>query len=1711
MFAQIRAYFAAPTFEQEDQRRTAQILNTILLAVTVLLAAFVVGRLVTGAYTLQDPNFYILAGLNLALVGLWFIMRRGHLRLVSLATVAMAWLAIFYVTWNAGGPSDTGYVAFFVVIMIASLILGWRAALVTIAFTLIAGWVMTYLGTLDRLPVEPDGPVEIMADLTVIYSLVAVLIYLLVSNLRTALEKARHTNDELRRFSESLEHRVAERTQALETSAEVSRRLSTLLDKSQLVHEVVTQIQAAFGFYHVHIYLSDEYNERLIMAGGTGKAGETMLRQGHAIDIGRGLVGRAAMTATTVFVPDVTQDPSWLPNPLLPETRSETAVPILLRDRVIGVLDVQHNLIGTIDQNIIDLLEAIASQVAIALENARQVAEIEASQQRLALVISGTNDGIWDWDIPSNQVHFSPRWKEMLGYADHEISNDFAEFESRLHPDDHPRMMQAVADYLEGKTGSYEHEFRMQHKNGSYRWILVRAALERDATGRPLRMAGSHSDITERKKATEELSIFHLGFERSTSAIFLTDADGVISYVNPAFTELYGYSAQEAIGQTPRILKSGVIPQERYVYFWETLLNKGVVAGEIINKAKDGRLVHIEGSNNPILNEKEEIIGFLAMHTDITERKEAEEALQRSQDQLSQAVELAQMAYWEFNLPTSTFTLNDHFYTLLQTSAEEVGGYKIPAKTFLDKFVHPADRPLVEEKIAALPQQTDPDRTHTFEYRLLNSHGKEQHAQIVYRLEMDEQGNPVTVYGSHLDISERRKADQLRQQNERQLREAQRIARLGYWEYDPQTQMFTFSDQIYDILHTTPEAEGGYEMPAETYTSKFIHPEDAGLVELELVKAFKSPNPTYVGELEYRFLKADGAMGYAYITLRAEKDENGRTVRLYGTGQDITERKQAEETVREAQERVQTVLEAIAVPMVISLVSDGTVAYVNEPLAEIIQIPREELLGQITPDFYYNPADRQDFLTALRATGFVSNYELHLKRGNGEDFWALASGKIINYQNQPALLTTLIDISERRKAQEISMKRALELETVAEVSAAAAAIRETDVLLQQVVDLTKARFNLYHAHIYLLDDAGINLVLAKGAGEIGQQMVAEGRSIPLNQRQSLVAQAARSQQGVIVNDVRKDPAFLAHPLLPKTRAEMAVPMLIGSHTIGVIDVQADHVEAFSEEDISIYTVLAAQVAIALENARSFEQSEKAMSELNALTQRLARESWEEYLDMKEESEGPEAGYVYDLHDIAPITHPGKEMADLQKNGNGVGLIMQPLTVHGTHIGHLAILSEAEKPDEAELDGEAVEIMAAIAEQLSARLENLRLSEQTELALAQTEQQARRLALLNDMAAALNEAQEIEDMFQIAAEQTLQIVRGDRVLATLLNDERDAVTIVATSGVADPAQVGTVLPLMEESELATAVAQHRVIRSLGTTETVWPAAIIAPLIASNRVLGTLNIGSQKSNAFDQNDENLLRQVAALLASTIENRRLFDETEDRAEQLAAINRVAQTLSQYLDQTQLLEVTHEQVKQVIALDTFFIGFYNAESNTMDHPLIYEAGIRTEQTNAPLSETSYSKQAMDSGKPVLVHLTREEANAIQQDSSRIIGSTEAPGFPVSLIYVPLVSGQRTLGVMSVQSYQHNAYTQSEVTLLEGIGRYLTVTLENVRFFQQTQERARREQVLREITARVRGSADVDTVMRTAVQEIGRTLGRKAFIQLETLSETNAANSTTS
>ncbi|MFN2286212.1 MAG: ATP-binding protein, partial [Anaerolineae bacterium] len=297
---------------------------------------------------------------------------------------------------------------------------------------------------------------------------------------------------------------------------------------------------------------------------------------------------------------------------------------------------------------------------------------------------------------------------------------------------------------------------------------------------------------------------------------------------------------------------------------------------------------------------------------------------------------------------------------------------------------------------------------------------------------------------------------------------------------------------------------------------------------------------------------------------------------------------------RESQQRLSLLVQQSPLA-VIEWNTDFEVVAWNEAAEQIFGYTSEEAMGQHAAGLIV-PEEARDIVNEVWS-GLLT--QTGGSRSTNDNFTKDGRTIACEWYNSPlvdadgnvlGVASLVADITERKLAEAEIEKRASELQTVAEVSTAASTILEPERLLSQVVELTKANFDLYHAHIYLIDDDGESLVLAAGAGKAGKQMLDEGWQISADSATSLVARAFRTRQGVIANDVRAAPDFLPNPLLPDTRAELAVPLIVGEQVLGVLDVQSDQVDHFTQQDVTIQTTLAGQIATAVENARLFQET-----------------------------------------------------------------------------------------------------------------------------------------------------------------------------------------------------------------------------------------------------------------------------------------------------------------------------------------------------------------------------------------------------------------------------------------------------------------------------------------------------------------------------------------
>ena len=335
------------------------------------------------------------------------------------------------------------------------------------------------------------------------------------------------------------------------------------------------------------------------------------------------------------------------------------------------------------------LLALLAWLLATGRARALQLAagmtrELRESEQRWAFALEGAGDGVWDWNLQTRAAVTSRRWKEIVGVG----ADTIDDWESRIHPEAQSRVMATLQNYLRSLSGSNVTciaEYRIRCDDGLWKWVLSRGmVVERDAKGRPLRMIGTLTDISERKHAEEELRVAAAAFE-SQEAMMITDANRVILRVNRAFTEITGYTAESIVGQTPRVLQSGRHDAAFFRAMWETIHRTGGWQGEIWDRRKSGEVYPKWLTISAVKDGDGTVTNYIGTHHDITDRKKAETKIEELaffdplthlpnrtllRDRLKQAITVS---FRNETCGAVMFIDLDHFKTLNDTLGHDKG------------------------------------------------------------------------------------------------------------------------------------------------------------------------------------------------------------------------------------------------------------------------------------------------------------------------------------------------------------------------------------------------------------------------------------------------------------------------------------------------------------------------------------------------------------------------------------------------------------------------------------------------------------------------------------------------------------------------------------------------------------------------------------------------------------------------------------------------------------------------------------------------------------------------------------------------------------------------------------------------------------------------------------------------------------------------------
>ncbi len=332
--------------------------------------------------------------------------------------------------------------------------------------------------------------------------------------------------------------------------------------------------------------------------------------------------------------------------------------------------------------------------------------------------------------------------------------------------------------------------------------------------------------------------------------------------------------------------------------------------------------------------------------------------------------------------------------------------------------------------------------------------------------------------------------------------------------------------------------------------------------------------------------------------------------------------------LRESERNYRQLFDATNDAILIHHAQTGAILDVNRTMLEMYGYTYEEALQLTIDDLSsgeppYSENEARQLVKQTVEQG-PQVFEWQAKKKDGKLFWVEVALRSSEIGGETRVLALVRDITERKQAeaereqlitemttknlalayqQELHRRLSTQLRTAADISKQLTAILEPDLLLNQIVTLLQLRFNLYHVHVYLLDAASGMLLMQAGSGEVGQMLRQQKHRIPFELSHSLVARAARERTILVVNDVQLEPDFLPNPLLPETRSEVSVPLLTYDRLIGVLDIQANKVAAFTQADLDTFNILAGQIAIALHNAALFAEQKQTEAGLRESEER----------------------------------------------------------------------------------------------------------------------------------------------------------------------------------------------------------------------------------------------------------------------------------------------------------------------------------------------------------------------------------------------------------------------------------------------------------------------------------------------------------------------------
>lgn len=1404
----------------------------------------------------------------------------------------------------------------------------------------------------------------------------------------------------------------------LQTAAQVSRAASSVLDPEALVGTTVEIVQSRFDLYYVGLFLIDETgawsgeaNKWAVLRAGTGEAGRKMLEQGHRLAInGASMIGTCIGTKKAQIWRGDEQDINRFRNPVLPDTRSEMALPLISRGDVIGAMTFQSVRAGDFSEADISVLQTMADQVANAIQNARLYARTEA-----ALSETSTLYAI------ANAASRSLELREMLGQVlDQTLTTTRfdAGVVSAYNPD---------ADRLELMAYQQLPEPFLQR--------LLDQGLENTLC----------SLVFER---AEVISVHNMATDAPMDVTSLVNM-GLHSYLGVPLK-----SKGRVLGTICLFGKTVRSSMEADLILMEAIAQQAGIAVENANLFTQTQVALTE---TEVLYKASAELNTAQDYEDVLETLAAYTVFGKNAQNISINI---------FDRPWSDDGEPEWINVLARRSAlpESATSARYPVAAF------PSIREILRPDAPSILQDLEKEGSLDPNARRLYIEQFGAKSTIFVPIVVGGQWigffNAIYQQPTHFDAKDIRRLNALTNQSAVAIQNLQSVE-ITRQQANDATLLFESSQQL-----------------VQAKSEEAIY-----LAALKALRQFGSIDFLAI----YRFKEVTGERYLEQVVhsrlpdFPAPEDYTLYPVNLYPFTQQVRSGESIYSDALRQDARFNNSEKEL-----LERLSMGALAVLPIRL-------RSEVTGVLIA------AHRQPHTHSIREKRFLETIIVQLN---------------IALENYHLLQET--------------QRRARQLQTAAEVSRTTNSILETDELLQQVVNLVQERFNLYYAGLFLVEEheaenASRWAVLRAGTGIAGMQMKAQGHKLAVDEK-SMIGRCVLHKQASVSLNVSLEPGHYKNPLLPKTASEMALPLVALGEAIGAVTIQSEHESAFTEDDIATLQTMADQVAIAIQNARLFGQTQEALSD----TERLYRASAElntaqNYAEILQvlvshtlvfrdfralnlyffdrpwsENRPPESFQLtaslpegQDIH-ILPLTSlatfPHKDqllkqavpfvvedlngsltpeqeaLASLYREQAGSSLLLLPLVVAGQAIGFLETIFETPR----RFPGDVLKQLTALAAQAAVAFQNLHSLELAEQQAYEALIRSQELALLNRVVSNVSAHTDLKSALAEISHELGQALNVQVGIA-LMNETRSGLVIMAEHfpGGSQNSAIGLTIPITNNPSTQKVLETRRPLVIENATTNPLTSQLhqdlaarnvetlnILPMLVGNEVIGTVGLDILERGRKLTDDEMRLAESIILQASTaIQNVRLFEQTQEALTESEALYQANSELNTAQTYQAVLDILRRHTILGNGVSALTVSIFDQPWVTDRVPSWYipiawwssRPEYQLQQQRMPLKEWEMAEQLLQPNFPTFIADPEHDPRLDETTLKIVAGQVDARG----ILFAPLNATGRWIGHIVSVYRQSMDFSEAELRRLTTLVGQAAVVIQNIRNTELTRQRA--------------------------------------------------------